>query len=68
MKRIVTPGCVNSIDRFRLADMQQIFSVLDALTRYQPYLLLEAVVCLNNIQMYFFIHLIELVYIIVIGI
>ncbi|XP_062607984.1 uncharacterized protein LOC134269791, partial [Saccostrea cucullata] len=43
VKSIVTPGCTNSIDRFKLTDIQQIFSTFDALTRFEPYLSLEGV-------------------------
>eukprot|EP00105_Crassostrea_gigas_P041582 XP_019925730.1 PREDICTED: uncharacterized protein LOC105335227 [Crassostrea gigas] len=43
VEKIITPGCNNSQGRFNLADLQVIYSTLDALTRYQPYLTLEAV-------------------------
>ncbi|XP_062608038.1 polycystin-1-like protein 2 [Saccostrea cucullata] len=43
IKSVVAPGCANSIDRFKLTDIQQIFSTLDALTRFKPYLSLEGV-------------------------
>ncbi|XP_061172424.1 uncharacterized protein LOC133181815 [Saccostrea echinata] len=43
VKSVVTPGCANSIDRFKLTDMQKIFSTLDSLTRFEPYLSLEGV-------------------------
>uniref|UniRef100_K1QE36 Polycystic kidney disease 2-like 1 protein n=1 Tax=Magallana gigas TaxID=29159 RepID=K1QE36_MAGGI len=37
------PGCSQFNDRFSLTDIQQIYSTLEAITRYQPYISLEAV-------------------------
>lgn len=44
VEKIISPGCNNTHGRYNLADIQTIYSTLDALTRYQPYLTLEAVV------------------------
>ena len=44
VESVVTNGCENSEDRFKIADIQQILSALFAVTQYQPYLSFKAVV------------------------
>ena len=40
----LVPGCSGFQDQFSLSDVQQVYSTLEAITRYQPYLSLEAIV------------------------
>lgn len=46
------PGCSQFNDRFSLTDIQQIYSTLEAITRYQPYISLEAVVSSATLFIY----------------
>lgn len=44
LQSTVHPGCSQFNDRFSLTDIQQIYSTLEAITRYQPYISVAAVV------------------------
>lgn len=46
------PGCSQFNDRFSLTDIQQIYSTLEAITRYQPCISLEAVVSSATLFIY----------------